>query len=70
MERRLHHLLEPALRPPRTQLTSASYPVDTEGDTFRPCGSRCRPGHAGQHPTPPARTETDMKLKNRLDHET
>ena len=50
---------------PRAQLTSANWPDDTKGDAARPRGSRCRPGHAGQHPTPPARTETDMKLKNR-----
>jgi hypothetical protein len=68
MERRVHHLLEPVLRPARTRLTSANHPDDTKGDAFRPRGSRCRPGHAGQHPTPPARTETDMKLKNRPQH--
>jgi len=66
MERRLHHLLEPALRPPRAQLTSANCPTDREGDAFRPGGSRRRPGHTGQYRLPPAGTETDMKPKNRL----
>ena len=28
------------------------------------------PGHAGQHPAPPAGTETDMKHKNTLNYET
>jgi len=70
MEQRVHHLLEPVLRPASTRLTSANHPDDTEGDPARPRGSRCRPGHTGQHPAPHARTKTDMKPKNTLDHET
>ena len=49
-------------------VTSANYPDDTEGDPFRPGGSRCPPGHTGRHPAPPARIKTDMKLKNRPKH--
>jgi hypothetical protein len=55
--------------PARAQLTSASCPSNTKGDASRPRGSRCRPGHAGQHPAPPARTKTDMKPQNRPQHE-
>ena len=59
---------QPALRHPRAQLTSTNRPGDTEGEQARPGGSRCRPGHTGQHPAPFAGTETDMKLKNRPQH--
>jgi glyoxylase-like metal-dependent hydrolase (beta-lactamase superfamily II) len=59
-----------AVRHPRTQLTSASRPCDTKGKPLRPRGSRRRPGHTGQRTAPPARTETDMKLKNGRDYET
>lgn len=63
MEPGIPDLLAAGLRHPRAQLTSTNRPGDTKEEQARPRGSRCRPGHTGQHPAPFAGTETDMKLK-------
>jgi hypothetical protein len=53
LDRRLPHLLEPALRPPSAQLTSTNHPDVTEGDAVRPGGSRRHPGTPGGTPRHP-----------------
>ena len=69
MGSRVPHLLAAALRHARTRLTSPESPSDTEGEPPRHGRSRCTPGHTGHAPLPTPRTETDMKIKNRHQHE-
>ena len=61
-------LLAAALHPARTDLTSTNNPSDTEGGQGRHGRSRCRPGHTGNPVHPTTRTETDMRIKNRSQH--
>jgi hypothetical protein len=65
LERRVHHLLEPAVRTPCTRLTSTISPSHTEGGPPRHSRSRRGPGHTGQPRLPTPRSQTDMKIKNR-----
>src|ERR1700760_418395 len=56
-------LLEPALLPPRTHLTSTNSTIDTEGEPPRRGRSRCHPGTPGVPPTPPRKNKTGIHLK-------